>query len=221
MIAPPILDDRTAVVASSRIPPMASSSPESWPGRWLGGLIGSLACLPPIAIGLAFNDGVFAKPAGFRDLFGAVATVAALGIPIGWILGRQLWPALRSGGWRRAVAVGLAFGWIAPPLGAIEITWGGLLVPWAQPPILLGTDGWWILPFALPVSFLAAPLTLAVGLAWAVAARAVPDAWLAGLRVREPLERLGTRHALIAFLSWMVLAEAATVALTGGRARPW
>ncbi|HET7473948.1 MAG TPA: hypothetical protein VFJ71_12540 [Candidatus Limnocylindrales bacterium] len=209
----------TANAWVGRIPASADSTRAEHPGRWLGGMVGSLACLPPLTVGLVLNGGAFSRPMGFSALGGAIATFSALGIPIGWLLGRQLWPSLRSNGWQHAVAIGLAFGWTAPVLGAGEICFGGLLAPWANPPLLMGTDGWWIFPVAVPVSFLAAPLTLSVGLCWAIAGRLIPSTWASRARVPRPFDRLGSRHVLIAVLSWTVVAEIATIIARGSALR--
>src|SRR5215468_8953614 len=72
--------------------------PADAPGRWIGGLIGALFSLVAAGLGPVMNQGQFSQPAGTTAIWGAAATIAALGIPIAWILGRHLLPTLRTGG---------------------------------------------------------------------------------------------------------------------------
>jgi ascorbate-specific PTS system EIIC-type component UlaA len=107
------------------------------------------------------------------------------GLPIAFLGGRALLPAARSGGWRTALAVGVAFGLIAPPLGAIEVVAVGLL------PFSGATSGFsdnatgflLILPLALAYSYMVVVLTVPAGLLWALIVRAIPDRSLERLRI--------------------------------------
>jgi hypothetical protein len=54
----------------------------------------------------------------------SLAMVGLLGVPIGFVLGQAAFPWARDGGWRHAAVIGLALGWVAPPLGAFEIVLG-------------------------------------------------------------------------------------------------
>lgn len=188
---------------------------EDHPGRWLGGAIGALVA-GTVALGAAVVGQVTILPPEAITVANAVAVVCALGIPVGFGLGRQLFPSARSQGWRHALAVGLAFGWTAPFLGAIEILAAGLLVPWAKPVVGLGPDGIWFLPIALPVSLIAAPVTLPVGVAWGLLARAVPPSAVRRAQIAPPWDRLGVRHVILASVLWVLVAEVVTIASRSG-----
>src|SRR5882757_3205017 len=74
------------------------------PGRWVGGLIGVVACMiTGLAAGVIGN--------GFLSASSLVLLVVG-GLPIAFLGGRGLLPAARSGGWLEACAVGLIFGMI-------------------------------------------------------------------------------------------------------------
>lgn len=181
------------------------------PGRWIGGVVGVASCLLAIAAGMLIDGRVdlYRAADGGSNVGQVVAFVALLGVPIAFALGRQLLPNARSRGWRRAALTGLQFGVIAPVLGAFEIVAWPLIAPWDRS-TGLGADGFVFLPFAIPLSFVALPITLPVGLCWAIALRAIPDLWLLRRRAPEALARLGVRHVLIAILAWMVLATVIT-----------
>jgi hypothetical protein len=172
--------------------PGGSTPRTDHPGRWIGGAVGALVSL--IAAGIAsrvdLSPGVF----GWTNY----AIIALLGVPIGFILGRQLLPLARSGGWGRAFAVGFLLGWLAPPMGAVEILAGaGLLEGGDTSSSLGGLAALALLPIAIPFSFLAIVITIPVGLVWGVLVRLLPDEWLASVRVPSPFDRLGVRHVLV------------------------
>jgi len=177
------------------------------PGRWLGGAAGALASLMAAGVSHAIDP----DPSGttFLDFTG----VALLGIPIGFALGRAFWPYARSGGWRHALAIGIALAFAAPPLGAVEILGIPAVAPWADG----STSGLALLialPIAVPISYLAVVVTLPVGLLWAVLVKLIPDGAAARLRVPRAFARLGVRHALIALVTWAVVVQLATLRLT-------
>ena len=174
------------------------------PGRWLGGAIGALTSLGAAVIGMAILD-----EEGRRAMYDPVG-IALLGIPIGWILGRQLFPMARSG-WRSASWAGLLVAVAAPPLGAIEILSGAVFQTNAT--IGFGSStprlaALLLLPIAIPYSYVAILVTAPVGLVWALFARLVPTSVPARLRVPRPLDRLGTRHLLGLAAAVVVAAQA-------------
>jgi hypothetical protein len=135
-------------------------------GRWVGGLVGVVAC---VVTGLA--EGIIGT--GLVSPSGLVPLVVG-GLPIAFLGGRALLPAARSGGWLEALAFGLVFGILAPPLGAIEVILVGLL---SFSGSTTGLDAGYLvlLPFALVFSYVVAVLTIPAGLIWALIARAIPD----------------------------------------------
>jgi hypothetical protein len=180
--------------------PTSTAAETDHPGRWVGGAIGALVSLAAAGV------------AGAIDARGAIfdwsswAMIPLLGIPIGFVLGRHLLPSARSDGWPRAVWVGMLFGWAAPPLGAIEILAGSRLLELGNLSSSMGGPVALVLfPIAIPISFLAIFITIPVGLAWGVVVRLVPDKLFEALRVPDPLDRLGVRHAL-ALVSVALLA---------------
>jgi hypothetical protein len=113
--------------------------------------------------------------------------IALGGLPIGFLGGRALLPAARSGGWMTALAVGIGFGMIAPPLGAIEVILVGML------PFSNATSGFddnvtgflVLLPLALVYSYVVVVLTIPAGLLWGVMVRAIPEHLLRSLDLRR------------------------------------
>ena len=192
MIGTSTVDDDFQVIGNSTATAPAWSRKTALPiaghpGRWLGGLAGAAASLIAAGVIHVFDR----SDAAFLDL----TSVALLGIPIGFALGRALWPQVRSGGWGHALVVGLAMGWIAPPLGAAEIVAGQVLL--SQPSTTPQPLGWLlILPVAIPVSYLAIFITIPVGVAAAILARMIPTQVATQLRAPRPVERLGIRHVL-------------------------
>jgi hypothetical protein len=163
------------------------------PGRWLGGAIGALTSLGAALVGMQILDEE-QRGSGTYDPVG----IALLGIPIGWILGRQLFPMARSG-WRSALGAAVLVAIAAPPLGAIEILSGAVFQTNASIGLGSSTPGLAaliLLPIAIPFSYVALVVTAPVGLVWAVLVRLVPPSVPARLRVPRPLERLGTGHLL-------------------------
>jgi hypothetical protein len=110
---------------------------------------------------------------GFASQSSLVPLVIA-GLPIAFLGGRALLPTARSGGWLEAFAVGLIFGLIAPPLGAIEVILVGLL---ALPGGTTGLDAGYLvlLPIVLVFSYVVAFMTVPAGLIWALIVRAIPN----------------------------------------------
>ncbi len=172
------------------------------PGRWLGGAIGGLVSLAAALVATRIETGpsIF----GWADW----SMIGLLGVPIAFALGRALLPMARSEGWGRAISVGMLFGWIAPPLGAIEILGGSRLLGLANNsgggPLALV-----LLPLAIPISFVAIFMTIPVGVAWGTLVRLIPDASLAALRVPPLLERVRVRHALVLIAAALILLELA------------
>ena len=136
------------------------------PGRWVGGLVGVVVC---VITGLA--TAVIGY--GFLSPSSLVPIVIG-GLPIALLGGYALLPAARSGGWLEAFAVGLIFGMIAPPLGAMEVILVALLPSWGR---TTGFDVGYLglLPIALLFSYVAAVMTVPAGLLWALIARAIPE----------------------------------------------
>lgn len=169
-----------------------ATAPADHPGRWIGGILGVLASLALVPIALLLEQ----QPTS--SSLPGLANMGLLGAPIGFVLGRHFFPSARSGGWTMALSVGIVIGWAAPPLGAIALVVGPLLLPtqpgepWRNPTELL-----LYLALAIPFSFIAAIITVPVGLAWGLLVGLVPDAVPQQLRVPRPLERLGVRHAAI------------------------
>ncbi len=179
--------------------PTDNGGDQANPGRWVGGAVGALVCLGIIGVGqvlavaanTASSSGPF-RPDGFT-------TLGLGGLPIAILGGRALLPAARSGGWRTALTFGLVLGFLAPPLGAIEI------VAVAMLPGSGATSGFgdnaagflFLLPIGLVYSYVVVVLTVPAGLAWAVAARAIPQSVLRRFEVPRPLRRFGARHALL------------------------
>ena len=129
------------------------------PGRWVGGLAGVVACVVTGLAAAAIGNS-FLSPSGLVPL-------VIGGLPIAFLCGRALLPAARSGGWLEAFGVGLIFGMIAPPLGAIEVILIGLL---ALPGGTTGLDAGYLvlLPVVLLFSYVVAVLTVPAGLIWAL-----------------------------------------------------
>ena len=174
------------------------------PGRWVGGAIGALTSLGAALVAMLLGDEQ--RGVGYDSV-----DIALLGIPIGWILGRQLFPMARSG-WRSALGAAALVAFAAPPLGAVEILSGAVFQTNATIGIGSSTPGLaalLLLPIAIPFSYLALIVTAPVGLAWAVLVRLVPGTVPARLRVPQPLDHLGTRHVLILAVAAVVVGQMA------------
>ena len=86
-----------------------------------------------------------------------------------------------------ALAVGIGFGMMAPPLGAIEVILVGML------PFSNATSGFddnvtgflVLLPLALVYSYVVVVLTIPAGLLWGVMVRAIPEHLLRSLDLRR------------------------------------
>ena len=159
----------------------------TYPGRWVGGLVGVCACVLTILIAGIVLMSASADTARHWALFdpGSLVGIALGGLPIAFLGGRALLPAVRSGGWLSALAVGFAFGLVAPPLGAMEV------VTFAILPFSGATSGFGdnvsgfllLLPLALVYSYVVVVLTVPAGLLWALIVRAIPDRGLDMLRI--------------------------------------
>ena len=109
--------------ASTFLPPPATVTSRAatptvdHPGRWLGGLDRG-------AVSLVFAAATVSRGASTPVDVESLVMVGLLGAPVGFVLGRAALPWVRAGGWGLAVVVGMALGWAAPPLGALEIVLG-------------------------------------------------------------------------------------------------
>jgi hypothetical protein len=181
------------------------------PGRWLGGAVGALICLGIVAAGQVLAEsGATRRSSGGSGLasLDGLTALGLGGLPIAILVGRALLPAARSSDWLPALGVGLAFGLIAPPLGAFEV------VAIATLPDSGSSSGFgeatlgflFLLPIALVYSYIAAVVTIPGGLLWVVVIRALPDSLLEALAIGRPLDRLGARHVIgLAGLAWIGL----------------
>lgn len=189
----------TTLIESSVLPTSAASAePIRHPGRWVGGLIG--AAIPALVAVAAIASGD--RPAltlnGLLALDG-VAGISIAGIPIGFVVGRALLPFARVAGWRRAIGSGVMAGIVAPPLGAVGVLAIAALTdslasdtePWA--PVMYFA----LTPLAIVFGYAAAVVTLPVGIAWGLLVRAVPPTWLERARMPSPIDRLGSRQAVL------------------------
>lgn len=169
------------------------------PGRWIGGAIGA-----GIALVAAIVAGEFGKD-GPQVLSLDWFVIGLLGIPIGFVLGRQLLPIARSGGWVRALLTGLALGLAAPPLGAIEILTVWAFAPTSGARSAPGLETMFLLPIAIPFSFVAAVMTVPAGIAWSIAVRLLGARRLEWLAAPAWLARFGARHAFTATLGTIIV----------------
>lgn len=167
-------------------------------GRWIGGALGASASL--IAAMVAGAAAGLEPPVLTIDW----VEIGLLGIPIGFVLGRQLMPTARSGGWGTALRIGLALGLAAPPLGALEILIGWALVPSGHGVTAPGLGVVVLLPIAVPLSYLAVVMTVPVGLAWAVAVRLVPARLLERAAAPRWLGGVGFWRAIIGITAVLV-----------------
>lgn len=180
---------------------------EDWPGRWLGGVVGALGSAAAAAV-------LVAAETSRQDLASSIvgghdAVIAALGIPIAFALGRAAFPSIRRGGWRWALVAGVLIGLAAPPLGALEILFGPLLLPIdPEGASRLGLIAF--LPIALVFSYAVVWITIPVGLLTALAIRAVPRGLPERLRAPDPLARIGVAHALLALTVWAAAVQIVT-----------
>lgn len=185
----------------------ASSADETalaapFPGRWVAGAIGSLVSAAVALAAFAYQILVDEPGAGL------VALICALGIPVAFVVGRELAPKVYAGTMSDALGVGLLFGVMAPPLGALEIFVGPLVVPTAIDPVTIPPYVAFLL-IALGFSYIAAVITVPVGLLWAIAVRRLPPDLPARLAVPSPLDRLGVRHAILILIGSILLAQIA------------
>jgi hypothetical protein len=187
-------------------PVAAAVVADDHPGRWLGGVIGGLTSLL-VAVLLLLAERPSDDPPPV--LIGSDASIALLGIPIAFALGRAAFPSIRAGRCRWALAAGVLIGLAAPPLGALEIVLGPFLLP-----IDPGTSDQLalvvFLPVALVFSYLAAWITIPVGLLTALAIRAMPTGLPERLRASDVVARFGVRHAIVAAVIWGIAIQAVT-----------
>jgi hypothetical protein len=150
------------------------------PGRWVGGLVGGVACIATTLVaGVIARATIGDDSAGSNGFLGQgnLVWITIGGLPIAFLVGRALLPSARSRGWPTALAVGLMFGLIAPPLGAVEVFVVALL------PFHNSTSGFddaivglmVFLPIALIYSYVVVVLTVPAGLLWALIVRAIPE----------------------------------------------
>ena len=200
------------MAASTVIPPPATpvvATASDHPGRWVGGLLGALASLA-----LAAGAALFIARTSY-DLE-ALVVLGLLGIPVGFILGRAALPTARQGGRTEAIGMGLLIGLAAPPLGAIEISLGAGAIGQVGGsdctlPLLVGL---FLLTYALPVSLIAAVVTIPVGVVWGLLARVIPDDVLRRARMPAPIAALGVRHLVVVLTIVLVIVGAVQVATT-------
>jgi hypothetical protein len=191
---------------------VATDRLDDWPGRWLGGLVGAGSSL--VAAGLLF---VMERPLPDETpslVGGPMAMFALLGIPIAFALGRAAFPSIRREGWSRALLVGVGIGIAAPPLGAFEIVFGPFLLPLtpadADQLFMIA-----LLPIALVVSYIVVFITVPVGLATALAIRALPAGLPERLRMPAPISRLGVAHAVGALVLWTIAIQVWSAVVRG------
>jgi hypothetical protein len=183
--------------------PWAVVAVEDHPGRWAGGALGALVSLAGAGLAHILETGSSSQLC-------PITTICLLGVPIAFVLGRQLLPSARRHGWRHALAIGLLFGWAAPPLGAAEITLGPLVAPWLADTVgITWVEALALFAIAIPFSFLAVVVTLPVGVAWGVLARLLPDGMIEGLRAPAWLERVGLRHSIALLAGWIAIVQIA------------
>jgi hypothetical protein len=176
------------------------------PGRWLGGLVGALVAAGVSGIGLVLGPDTDAGIVFLSD--GALVELGLFGVPIGFLVGRALLPAARAEGIGWALLVGLGFGVIAPPLGAIEIVLAALWPGATSTGVgdtAIGLVA--LLPIAMAYSFVAAVVTLPAGIAWTLLVRAIPDAAFPAFEMPRAIARLGARHAIALGLLVLVAAS--------------
>jgi len=179
-----------------------------FPGRWLGGAAGVVATLLVAGL-LAVTHVLVDDPRGVADtnLLNA-AGVAALGVPVAFVLGRHYSPVARDGGWRTAAMTALSFALLAPPLGDLEIIVGASLAPWTFGSLDLGSvlaGGLLIGIVGLFVSFVVLPVTAAVSLVWIVLIRLLPREWPARVAMPTSVARFGVRHLAYVLLAWLAV----------------
>jgi hypothetical protein len=156
------------------------SASRATPGRWVGGLVGGVACVATTLVaGVVAKATIGDDSAGSNGFLGQgnLVWIALGGLPIAFLGGRLLLPAARSGGWLTALGIGFLFGLIAPPLGAVEVFLVALL------PFHDSTSGFddailslmVFLPIALVYSYVVVVLTVPAGLLWALMVRAIPE----------------------------------------------
>jgi hypothetical protein len=184
--------------SSDFVPAVADASedvsvkPVTFPGRWVGGAVG-------IAATAVVGAALFAVDVATAEDLAPAWFICVLGIPIAFVLGRQLAPIAGGGGWGSAAWAALSFGLLAPPLGNLEIVAGALMLPggWNQQPTYAVAVAMLVLIAGMAVCFVAAPMTLAVGFLWVVLMRLIPPDRVARLRMPPSIERLGVRHAAV------------------------
>src|SRR5215208_5059226 len=145
-----------------------AAEPVDHPGRWVGGAFGALLSLAAAAVASVVVPGRTGDGVIGLDW----SAIGLLGIPIGFVLGRELLPMARSAGWGRAIGTGMLLGWAAPPLGAVEILAGSRLLDLGNlSTSMAGPVTLVLLPVAVPISFVAVFMTIPVGIAWGVVVR--------------------------------------------------
>ena len=211
------MDATTFLPPTATTPTHPATAAVDHPGRWIGGLLGSIASIAVAGVGLM---AAVVWPTFDPEL---LVTVGLLGAPVGFVLGRAALPLAREAGWAQAAVAGFGLGWLAPPLGAAEILlgWGvleglgpvGVAQSCSTPAVVSGLA---LLVVAIPMSFIAIVVTIPAGIAWGLATRAVSDRLLESARMPRPVASLGVRHGVLVLTVVVVTMAAMQVAMTPG-----
>lgn len=184
-----VATDPTSGGPSASASSAAGSRPVDRSGRVLGGLLGALVSLAVAGVGLvvrAPSDG------GIRFDIDRLVGLGLLGVPVGFVLGYAACNAVRSTGWRGALGIGVGIGFVAPPLGAIEI----LLIAGISAALDIARTGaptvslvapLLLLVYAVAFSFIAVVVTIPAGIAWALAVRGLSERAFAAARIGRRL----------------------------------
>ena len=143
------------------------------PGRWIGGAIGVGLALVVAGLGAL---GV-ARPLDFGSGVPSLTELGLFGIPAGAILGMAFYPMARRARWVGVVGIGLAVGLLALPIGVLVVVTTYVMGALADGKTdLVGAlgSGFFLSLFGFVFSIVAAPITLPIGLVWAIIVRAIP-----------------------------------------------
>jgi hypothetical protein len=159
-------------VPSHWVTPAVEPSPPA-PGRWIGGLIGAgLSLLVAVIGGLGLRETDF----GFA--IQSTTQLGLFGIPVGAVLGTLFWPIGRRVRGFGVLGVGLAIGVLALPLGDLIIVTTLAASALSERTVDLAAALVSALSMSiigLVFSVVAAPITIPVGIAWAVIVRLLPE----------------------------------------------
>jgi len=176
--APPTVPNQWVTPAAEPSPPV--------PGRWIGGLVGAGLSLLVAAIGALGLRGT-----DFGFAIQSTTQLGAFGIPVGAVLGMLFWPIGRRARGLGVLGVGLAIGVLALPLGDVIIV--TTLAASAVSERTVDLAGALVSALSMSIiglvfSVVAAPITIPVGIAWAVIVRLLPErlvSFLAGATGRR------------------------------------